>query len=251
MTIALSSRHLAANDQDHRSQLPNWTADRVPGYGAPLPEDARPGFASLVLRLRLALRRDGNPQRMELLDQILDVAAESEQRMAEQERRIAELEALCGTDELTGLPNRRAFEQHMQRELAHARRHKSCGVLGFIDLDGFKGINDRHGHAAGDACLIHVARHLRQNARATDYAARLHGDEFAFCLPGIPLALARQRMNELCSTVAAEPLLYGKTRIDVGISFGLASYDANSDLPALLRDSDTAMYRHKQSKRLG
>ncbi|MBX3454477.1 GGDEF domain-containing protein [Ferrovibrio sp.] len=251
MTIALSSRRFAANDQDQQAQLPSWATTRVPAFGSPLPEDARPGFASLVLRLRLALRRDTSPQRMELLDQILDVAAESEQRMADQARRIAELEALCGSDELTGLPNRRAFESHMQRELAHARRHKGSGVLGFLDLDDFKGINDRHGHAAGDACLIHVARLLRQSARTTDYAGRLHGDEFAICLPGIPLVLARQRMNELCNTVASEPLLWGKTRIELGVSFGLAPYDADSDLPALLRDSDDAMYRHKQSKRLG
>lgn len=209
----------------------------------------RPGFASLVLRLRLSLRRDADQARMALLDQILDVAAESEQRLADQQSRISELEALSVTDELTGLPNRRAFESYMTRELTRARRQNGGGVLGYLDLDGFKAINDAHGHAAGDAALLHVAQHLRQAARATDFIARLHGDEFAIVLPEMALAAAQRRTAALCAKVGLNPLAWGETSIPVSISCGLVSYDGQQPLAGLLRASDRAMYSEKQQRR--
>jgi len=248
MTVALSSQTLAANDTGHT--LASWPTDKVPAYGAPPPANARPGFASLVLRLRLALRRDADPQRLTLLDQILDVAAESEQRLAELTQRVEELEAQAGTDELTGLPNRRAFEAGMQRELACARRQKTAGMLAFLDLDGFKQINDRFGHAAGDASLVHVAQHLFQTARSTDLVARLHGDEFALALPGITAGQAERRLNELCLNIERAPLLWGASRIPIGISFGLVRYDGSATLGMLLNASDSAMYRQKQARKI-
>jgi len=241
MSFALPANDLPVN-------LTDWRADSAPGFGAPLPNSAQPGFASLVLRLRLALRRDNDQARLALLDQILDVAAESEQRLADQEQRIGALEKISLTDELTGLPNRRGFERHMGQELALARRQNGGGVLGFLDLDGLKKINDGLGHAAGDAALRHAARHLHHATRAGDFAARLHGDEFALVLPGLDEASAQAHLAKLCGTIDSEPLLWGASRIAIGLSFGLVAYDGKLELEDLLRASDRAMYLHKQSR---
>lgn len=209
---------------------------------------ASDGFASLVLRLRLALRRDPDPRKRQLVEQILTAAAESEQRLAEQADRIAELEQLSGSDDLTGLPNRRAFDAVMARELAAASRDGHGGTLAFLDLDRFKMINDRHGHAAGDAALCHVAQHLRTAPRASDFVARLHGDEFALVLPGATLAQAEPRVSALASRIERLPLRFGDALIPVSISYGLAAYDGKTDQAALLRLSDRAMYRRKRAR---
>lgn len=206
------------------------------------------GFASLVLRLRLALRRDPDPRKQTLVEQILTAAAESEQKLADQAGRIAELEALSGTDDLTGLPNRRAFESFMTRELARARREQEGGCLAFIDLDRFKSINDRHGHAAGDAVLCQVALRLRPAARASDFVARLHGDEFVLVMPGALPEQAEPRLAALAERIERQPLRFGDAALPVGISYGIAPYDGASDPAALLRASDRAMYQRKRAK---
>lgn len=234
---------MPAND----SSMPSWTPATT-GLAPNAPASAA-GFASLVLRLRLALRRDPDPIKRTLVEQILTAAAESEQQLIDQADRIAELQALSTTDELTGLPNRRAFENFMTSDLARARRDGHGGTLAFLDLDRFKAINDRHGHAAGDAVLCQVGLRLRPTARATDCLARLHGDEFVLAMPGAGPEQAESRLSELAARIERQPLRFGDSLIPVGISYGLASYDGNSDLHTLLREGDRAMYTRKQGRR--
>lgn len=217
--------------------------------GQPAADGGNPGFASLVLRLRLALRRDPDPRKHDLVEQILTAAAESEQQLADQAQRIAELQALSTTDELTGLPNRRAFENFMQAELARARRENRHGTLAYFDLDHFKTINDRHGHAAGDAVLRQMALRLQPAARSTDCLARLHGDEFVLAMPGASPDQAETRLADLVARIEKQPLRHGDSLIPTGISYGLSPYDGHIDLKALLRDCDRAMYSRKQSRR--
>jgi len=235
MTLAMP-----AND----GQPTDW-----PPTAAEAPSAPSDGFASLVLRLRLALRRDPDPRKRQLVEQILTAAAESEQRLADQAGRIAELEELSGTDDLTGLPNRRAFDAFMNRELARASRGRAGGSLAFLDLDRFKAINDRYGHAAGDAVLCHVANRLRPAARASDFVARLHGDEFALAMPGATPEQAEPRLAMLAERIERLPLRFGDALIPIGISYGLAAYDGATDPAALLRLSDRAMYQRKRAKR--
>lgn len=213
------------------------------------PDSALPGFASLVLRLRLSLRRDPDPRKHELVEQILTAAAESEQQLLDLSQRVAELEAVSTTDELTGLPNRRAFEQYMQLELARARRERRGGTLAFIDIDRFKAINDRLGHAAGDAVLCQLAVRLRPAARATDFVARLHGDEFVLALSGATPEQAEPRLLDLAARIERQPLRFGDHLLPLAISYGWSTYEGDSDLPTLLRASDRAMYASKQAKR--
>lgn len=220
-------------------------------WSPPAAESAagHPGFASLVLRLRLSLRRDPDPRKRELVEQILTAAAESEQQLVDQAARIAMLEAVSTTDDLTGLPNRRAFEQYMESELARARRDGRGGILAFIDLDRFKSINDRLGHAAGDAVLRQIALRLRPAARAADFVARLHGDEFVLALSGASMAQAEPRLAELAARIERQPMRFGDQLIPLGLSYGLTAYDGNSELHLLLRSCDRAMYANKQAKR--
>ena len=103
-------------------------------------------------------------------------------RLDEAQRTIAELEARADVDPLLDILNRRGFERELKRSLAYVQRYGGEAALLFVDLDGFKAINDRHGHAAGDALLKAVARELTGHVRASDTVARLGGDEFGVLL---------------------------------------------------------------------
>jgi diguanylate cyclase (GGDEF)-like protein len=180
---------------------------------------------------------------------ILAYVAEKEQSLSDLRGRVAELERLLETDELTGLLNRRGFEAAVRRTLAGATRYRETGVLALIDLDRFKHVNDSHGHAAGDAALRHIGRVLSENVRATDYAARLSGDEFAILwVRAVPSALPR-RIRTLQQRLDSAVLEWGDTTIALKASVGTVTYDNASPLDVLLRQADQAMYREKRARR--
>src|SRR5687767_9429642 len=103
-------------------------------------------------------------------------------QLAAAQARIAELEAKADTDALLDIPNRRGFERELRRSLAYVRRYSASAALIYLDLDQFKPVNDRHGHAAGDRVLQAVAVALRRSVRESDVVARLGGDEFGVLL---------------------------------------------------------------------
>ena len=180
---------------------------------------------------------------------ILAFVAEKEQSLNDLRGRVAELERLLETDELTGLLNRRGFEAAARRTLAGASRYRETGVLALIDLDGFKRVNDDHGHAAGDAALRLVGNILSENVRATDYAARLSGDEFAILwVRALPSALP-QRIQTLKQRLDTAILEWGDTTIPLKASVGTVTYDSTSPLDVLQRQADQAMYREKRARR--
>jgi diguanylate cyclase (GGDEF)-like protein len=180
---------------------------------------------------------------------ILAYVAAKEQSLADLRGRVAELERLLETDELTNLLNRRGFEAVAHRALAGAARYSEGGVLALIDLDHFKRLNDDHGHAAGDAALRLVGNILSDNIRLTDYAARLGGDEFAVLwVRANPTALA-QRIRALKQKLNSAVLDWGGTPIDIKASVGTASYDRETTLEDLMRRADKAMYRRKRARR--
>ena len=183
-----------------------------------------------------------------LLERALIVAAEAQQRLAEQSQRIATLETLSFKDELTGLYNRRAFNEHFARTLAIADRHGTTGVLAFIDLDDFKGINDDFGHLAGDAVLRHMGELLTRNVRATDFIARLGGDEFAAILVHTNANGGRQRAAALKRLVNGTPVRHGKHRIAIRASFGVAPFDPGDDAEVVLARADEKMYANKRAR---
>jgi len=153
---------------------------------------------------------------------------------------------LAYRDDVTGLPNRISLLDRFQLEIAHAQRNRErLGVL-YLDLDGFKDVNDAHGHEAGDELLKLVAQRMRATLRAGDTVARLGGDEFVVLLPGVAGAdEARKVGQKLVAAVEPEAQL-GTARAAVSASVGISIYPRDGDEPeTLMRRADKAMYRAK------
>ena len=148
--------------------------------------------------------------------------------------------ALALPDSLTGLPNRRSFEELARRELARAERLMTPLALAIIDLDDFKLINDRQGHAVGDLVLRQFAATTGRALRSIDVAARLGGDEFALLLPNVDAAAAHLTLQRFQQALLDNP------QIPIGCSVGVA-HIVGGDLDEVLRHADDALYRAKAS----
>ena len=228
--------------------------DRAPLPPTPLPQTGVPEAADLVFNVaRLADclgRVDGDrvhPQFMIVAYQAVSAALAAEQRMAEMADEMARLERMAMTDPLTGLLNRRGFEAELKRSLAAARRYGETGALIYIDLDGFKPINDAHGHDAGDAVLVALADALQRHVRDCDRIARLGGDEFAVLLTRVvdrDAGLARAEALE--RVVNALVLEWQGTRIPVRASLGYQAFGPDAQPHDLLGGADRAMYQAKR-----
>jgi diguanylate cyclase (GGDEF)-like protein/PAS domain S-box-containing protein len=151
-------------------------------------------------------------------------------------------------DMLTKLPNRYLFMDRLRRALLRAKRNNTSVALFFVDLDGFKKINDTLGHAAGDEALCDAAKRINRTLRETDTAARLGGDEFAVILPEIEGALDAEGVAQRILAAIAVPLVVHSQEVALTASIGIALYPGNSeDDEDLLRNADIAMYRSKDS----
>ena len=175
----------------------------------------------------------------------------TERRRAEEELRAA-TEALTEQavrDPLTGLANRTLFDERLRAALSRdARSGGSTGVL-FLDLDGFKDVNDRHGHAVGDGVLKGVADRLTAGVRPSDTVARLGGDEFVVLVEGATPAGMSALIARLRAAVQAPLTVRGRT-LDVGVSVGMALADEGSaDPTSLVAEADRRMYDAKRGAR--
>ncbi len=178
----------------------------------------------------------------------LTAAKAAEKTIAEQQKHLAHFKQLAVTDELTGLLNRRGFEAEIARTTAAARRYHEKGVLIFVDLDGFKPVNDTFGHAAGDAVLRHVAKLLGDNVRATDSLGRLGGDEFAILLTRTTWEAGLQRAEAFDALINGAAVQWAGKTITIRASFGFQTYGPDDDLGELLISADNAMYATKQAR---
>lgn len=153
-------------------------------------------------------------------------------------------------DVLTSILNRRALELRLAT-LTETTRHNGSGLsLLFLDIDHFKSINDRYGHAAGDACLMIVAKRIAAELRNADYLGRWGGEEFIALLPGASMDNARRTSERIRSHVAEQPVQVGNETISITISIGIAVFDpARDDAHALARRADMALYRAKANGR--
>ena len=151
---------------------------------------------------------------------------------------------LAGHDSLTGLANRRVFGDRLDEALAPGPGPAAVAVL-FCDLDGFKAVNDRLGHHAGDALLVDVARRLRESLGADDLVARLGGDEFAVLLTGADAAARVLPTADAIQACFSDPFVLADGLALVGVSIGVAHGSPGDSGTDVLRGADTAMYRAK------
>lgn len=199
-----------------------------------------PAVASTVFVLMLAVAVTGLILKREDLLQ-------ANQQM---DQLVAQMRAQATHDKLTGLPNRSLFFERLSRDLARARRAKQSVALLCLDLDGFKHVNDQHGHEAGDCVLTEVAARWQAAVRETDTVARIGGDEFAIILPHAERVDDVKAIATKLIGLAGQVIeLPNQVKVKVGVSIGIGLYPLHgAEIDTLLAAADTAMY---QSKAMG
>jgi diguanylate cyclase (GGDEF)-like protein/PAS domain S-box-containing protein len=161
-----------------------------------------------------------------------------------------QMDHLAHHDQLTGLPNRTLFYDRLKQALVLARRREHQLALFYLDLDGFKAVNDRHGHEQGDHLLTMVAQRLGSCVRESDTVARMGGDEFTVLLMDPAGAEAAQRVARLILELLARPFVYQGITSTIGVSIGISFYPQDGDDPdQLLLRADAAMYQVKNGSK--
>jgi diguanylate cyclase (GGDEF)-like protein len=180
---------------------------------------------------------------------VLPLRGDAYPALVELKRYIDELTVLQGQDPLTGLANRRGFDQTMALEVERTGRFKIPLALCVMDLDNFKAINDTHGHPCGDMVLRTISSVLLAETRMIDTAARIGGEEFAILLPGTGLMRAHKLLERIQSVIRATRIRCDQAEFRVTMSMGLASYRGKQvpDAARLLEAADQAMYRAKRT----
>jgi len=154
---------------------------------------------------------------------------------------------LADHDPLTGLFNRRRFEEELERVLAYSRQYGKTGALLFIDLDDFKRVNDTYGHTIGDQVLAFVAQSLRENLRKSDVIGRLGGDEFAVIIQDVNAEQARRVAEKLMGSLDGLQMAAGEGKVSISVSVGIALYPQHGLTKRELLDrADGAMYAAKR-----
>jgi diguanylate cyclase (GGDEF)-like protein len=181
----------------------------------------------------------------------IDLTAEIDRLRAEVEAlrlRAEAAEAAAETDVLTPALNRRGFIGAMTRTMAYCQRHGVPAVLLYLDLDGFKRVNDRLGHAAGDAALVQVADLLLTNLRESDAVGRLGGDEFGLLMLNAGVEEGREKARKLAAALAAEGFTWDGVKVELGGSFGVRGWTDHTDAEVWLAEADAAMWVRKKAR---
>jgi len=178
----------------------------------------------------------------------LEVLAERVAPAIENARRFREARQLADLDALTGLHNRRYFHETLAREVDRAQRYQRRLSLVLVDVDGFKAINDRIGHLAGDAVLAEIGDRIRQVVRSADIACRVGGDELAVIVPEIEVGQARQLVGRIQRAVSSQPITRaGRVRVSAGV----ADLQPNDTPTSLFERADEALYGAKHAGKGG
>ena len=185
--------------------------------------------------------RDAEPEA--LMNEIGRLEAE----VARLQSRVDQLDRLACMDTLVAAANRRGLMKALELVLARHERHGIPAAILFVDVNGLKAINDSHGHAAGDAALIHLTTMMTQSVRRTDLVARIGGDEFAILLDHTTDEFAAETALRLVTKIAEGEFLYGGAALDLSIAVGLAMIERGDSPETVLDRADRAMYARKSA----
>lgn len=201
------------------------------------------GTETSPLLQRLGLRR------RDLSDAGLAVLAELSAERDSLREQLAAAEALADRDALTPTFNRRAFLRELHRTMSEVERYKTPAAVLYIDLDGFKALNDGFGHAAGDAVLRHVGRMLADSVRESDVVGRLGGDEFGVILNRASAEEAQAKAQGLSEGINNSAIMHAGQAHRIAVSIGVHALALAEDPEAAIARADEAMYVDKHARR--
>jgi len=197
-----------------------------------------------IIRARDTLEQQVVERTRELANTVKQLEIEIEER----EKITAELHFLANHDALTGLPSLRLCKDRLDQSLAEARRNRQTSAVMFLDLDGFKDINDQYGHEFGDRVLKATAERITSEIRETDTVARIGGDEFVIILSSLPECQIADRIATSLIEGISQPIIIDKIEVTVSASIGVSLYPKNGvTVEQLIRSADHAMYQVKHA----
>jgi len=187
------------------------------------------------------------PKVREALSQLMAEVHHLRGELDRAKKRVEYLEQLADQDSLTPVMNRRAFVRELTRMTAFVERYGASGSVLYFDINDMKQVNDRYGHGAGDAALMHVAEVLLRHVRASDIVGRLGGDEFAVILAQSDPEAAARKAAHLASEIQESPAIFDGQEINVHVAVGVHDLAAGDGAAEALHAADKAMYQHKRS----
>lgn len=205
---------------------------------------ARPGDSLTVLGIP---ESELTPKIRTALDRLIRDVQRLRLDLDRAKERALRWETLADQDALTPGLNRRAFIRELSRMLAFAERYEAPSSLVYFDVDEMKQINDRFGHAAGDAALRHVATILVEKVRRFDVVGRLGGDEFAVILAQVGSEGALAKARSLAEAIESRPAAWNGCGLDVRVTFGVHTFSGRERVDEALHAADRAMYKRKKA----
>lgn len=190
---------------------------------------------------------DLTPKVRQALEMLMNEVQRMREELSQARSRIT-FEKLADEDTLVPIANRRAFVREMSRMIAYAERYGAQTSVLYFDINGFKDINDTHGHAAGDEALQHVATLLAENIRESDIVGRLGGDEFGVILAQAGTESAHEKAASLSALIENTPFTWEGHSLSLSVSYGAYSFSGSEDAGEALQRADQAMYAQKQGR---
>jgi diguanylate cyclase (GGDEF)-like protein len=234
------------------ARAPEQAAQAAQAYGAASAGQAgAPPPSGDIASIAGLTEADLTPKVRQALDLLMTEVQRMREELSQARHRINYLEKLADEDTLVPVANRRAFVREMSRMVAYAERYGSGSSVLYFDINGFKEINDQHGHAAGDAALRQIAELLAENVRESDIVGRLGGDEFGVILAQAVPEVAAQKAASLSALISTTPLDWEGTAINLSVSYGVYSFSGTEDAGEALQRADQAMYEQKQGRAIG
>ncbi|MDX1286051.1 MAG: diguanylate cyclase, partial [Draconibacterium sp.] len=218
-------------------------------------DELKTAIQSRVILLRnhvdnfISQEGEKNQEAISVIEQLKKQVKEMEKESEELKQQIEKEKQQTLRDVLTEIPNRLAYEERLELELANFRRNKNPFTLVVWDIDFFKKVNDVYGHAAGDQVLKLVASILNKNMRETDFIARYGGEEFVSLLPATDIKAAQLVTDKLRELIASSKFHFRDEPVKVTVSAGFAEVRENEDGEALFIRADKALYKAKENGR--